>query len=211
MRNLNKILLMSIMCVACLLLFSSDAFAAGNFMSETASKITTTFKKTKGIILIIGGFGIVGVTFFAIFGKMKWPWLAGLLTGLAVLAATGALIHYATAGGHALTEGGGGSDNIFDFFSGRARDFAIGLQNIAFCLGGFGIVMFTFLAICGKINFKHLGYIFISLFLLSGTGLFISYWTRGHADGLGQLKGFASPKSFTANSAGDTFNSSLGR
>ncbi len=208
MMKYRKILLLTILCLI-VALWCGDAMAAESMLEKTAKKLTSTFISVKGIILIIGGFGLVGVTYYAIFGKVKWSWLAGILVGLAVLSATGALIFYATKGSSVgSSEGVGVSSNIFDFFSGRAINFAVGLRNVAFCLAGFGIIMFTFLAISGKINFKHLGYIFISLFLLSGVGLFISYWTGGHAE-LGALKQFASPRTFTEKGVNDTFSSSL--
>lgn len=70
---------------------------------------------------------------------------------------------------------------IFRFFSEKTTSFVRQLRSLAFAISGFGIIMFTFLAICGKINFKHLGYIMISLFFLSGVGLMISYMTGGAA------------------------------
>ena len=83
--------------------------------------------------------------------------------------------------------------SIFGTFAGRATTFAKGFQNLAFCMAGFGIVMFTWMAIFGKINFKHLGYIFICLFLLSGTGLFISYITGKK---IANLSGYATGETF---------------
>lgn len=71
---------------------------------------------------------------------------------------------------------------IFDTLSGRAVVFATGLRNLAYVISGFGIIMFTFLAISGKINFKHLGYISISLFILAAMGAFIDYITSGTGD-----------------------------
>jgi hypothetical protein len=68
--------------------------------------------------------------------------------------------------------------NIFKTLSDKTIDFAIGLRNIAYAISGFGIIMFTFLAISGKINFKHLGYISLSLFFLAGTGALIDYITK---------------------------------
>ena len=67
--------------------------------------------------------------------------------------------------------------NIFDTLSGKTIDFAIGLRTFAYVISSFGIVMFTFLAIGGKINFKHLSYIAISLFFMSGVGSLIDYVT----------------------------------
>ncbi len=68
--------------------------------------------------------------------------------------------------------------NIFDTLSIKTTNFAKGLRNIAYVISGFGIIMFTFLAISGKINFKHLGYISISLFILAAMGAFIDYTTH---------------------------------
>ena len=71
------------------------------------------------------------------------------------------------------------SADIFDTLSGKASNFAKGLRSLAYVISGFGIIMFTFLAITGKINFKHLGYISISLFILAAMGAFIDYITSG--------------------------------
>ena len=70
-----------------------------------------------------------------------------------------------------------GGGDIFDSLSDRTAAFAKGLRNIAYIISGFGIIMFTFLAITGKINFKHLGYISISLFILAAMGALIDYIT----------------------------------
>ncbi len=67
---------------------------------------------------------------------------------------------------------------VFHGIADKTAEFAIGLRMLAYVISGFGIIMFTFLAICGKINFKHLGYIFISLFFLSGMGALIDYTTN---------------------------------
>lgn len=69
--------------------------------------------------------------------------------------------------------------DIFGILSGKASSFAKSLRTLAYVISGFGIVMFTFLAISGKINFKHLGYISISLFILAAMGAFIDYITSG--------------------------------
>jgi hypothetical protein len=71
--------------------------------------------------------------------------------------------------------------DVFGKFSTRALNFAVGLRGFAFVLSGFGIIMFTWMAIFGKINFKHLGYIYICLFMLSGVGLLINYIVGGQA------------------------------
>lgn len=69
---------------------------------------------------------------------------------------------------------------VFHSLAVKTGMFAEGLRNLAYAISGFGIIMFTFLAICGKINFKHLGYIMISLFFLSGMGALITYVKGGN-------------------------------
>lgn len=74
------------------------------------------------------------------------------------------------------------AENVFDALKKKTVSFASQLRVFAYAISCFGIVMFTFLAISGKINFKHLGYIFISLFMLSATGAIIDYFTGSHAN-----------------------------
>lgn len=209
MKNSNKIFWLSILTIFALL-YSPDAYAE-NMLTQTAQFVAQAFKHTKGVVMVIGAFGIIGFAFLAIFGKMKWGWLSGLCFGLFVLAAAGAAIKYATPdGAQAINESGNVNGEIFEFLRAKAINIALGLRDVAFGLGGFGIIMFTFAAICGKINFKHLGYIFISLFMLSGAGVIINYCVGGE-NVVGDLKGFASPVSFTTGSVNDSYTSSLGR
>ncbi len=70
---------------------------------------------------------------------------------------------------------------VLETIRAKTASFARQLRIFAYAISCFGIVMFTFLAISGKINFKHLGYIFISLFMLSATGAIIDYFTGSHA------------------------------
>lgn len=72
-----------------------DANAA-TVMDDATTKAVNVFKAVKTIIFVVGGFGLVGLAFQAIFGKVKWAWFAGLAVGLAVLAAAGAIVNYAT-------------------------------------------------------------------------------------------------------------------
>lgn len=71
---------------------------------------------------------------------------------------------------------------VFGTLKDKTVIFASQLRVFAYAISCFGIVMFTFLAISGKINFKHLGYIFISLFMLSATGAVIDYFSGSHAN-----------------------------
>lgn len=80
-------------------MFAGDACAAEggtSVMATARSKAIAVFKAVKTIVFVVGGFGLVALAFQAIFGKVKWPWFAGLALGLAILAAAGAIVDYAT-------------------------------------------------------------------------------------------------------------------
>ena len=83
--------------IAVFALFATDASAQGSSLMTTAqSKASNVFQSVKTITFIIGGFGLVGIAYQAIIGKVKWSWFAGLAVGLALLAAAGAIVEYAT-------------------------------------------------------------------------------------------------------------------
>ena len=74
-----------------------DAWADGTSLMGTAqTKTRNVFDNVKTITFILGGFGLVGIAFQAIMGKVKWSWFAGLAVGLAILAAAGSIVEYAT-------------------------------------------------------------------------------------------------------------------
>ena len=70
--------------------------ASGNVFSVAMGRLITTFQNSRSIIFIIGGFGLIGLGFAAIFGKVRWPWLAALATGLAIVAVAGQVVDYVT-------------------------------------------------------------------------------------------------------------------
>ena len=74
--------------------FAQDA--GGGVFNTIGSRMKNTFKNIQSIIFIVGGFGLIGLGFAAIFGKIKWPWLAALACGLAIVAVAGALVDYVT-------------------------------------------------------------------------------------------------------------------
>ena len=75
----------------------SDAWADGaSIMDTAATKARNTFDKVKTITFILGGFGLVGIAFQAVTGKVKWTWFAGLAVGLGILGAAGSIVEYAT-------------------------------------------------------------------------------------------------------------------
>lgn len=69
---------------------SKDAF------SIVLTRMVTTFRNVRSVIFVVGGFGLVGLAFAAIFGKVKWSWLAALAVGLAIVAIAGAVVDYVT-------------------------------------------------------------------------------------------------------------------
>ena len=121
MRNLKK---MFILCSLALVFTTmlADSANAGSLMGLAADKAITMFRHVKGIIFVVGGFGLVGIAFQAIFGKVKWSWFAGLAVGLAILAAAGAIVNYAT--GDTMGAQAGTSQSASDSF-GASGDGAI--------------------------------------------------------------------------------------
>ena len=103
MRNLKKVFTLCSLALLFTVIFTSTSSANNGLMNVAAGKAVTMFNHVKMIIFVIGGFGLVGIAFQAIFGKVKWTWFAGLAVGLAILAAAGAIVNYAT--GDTMGEG----------------------------------------------------------------------------------------------------------
>lgn len=78
------------------LVMIEPASAAESVFDTAKTKLRNLFQNAKLVVFVIGGFGLVALAFQAIFGKVKWPWFAALAFGLAVVAAAGAVINYAT-------------------------------------------------------------------------------------------------------------------
>lgn len=101
---MNKFLkFLSFFTVVALTFVATSAFADNNLASSNSNVFNTvlermvdTFKNVRAVIFVVGGFGLVGLAFAAIFGKVKWSWLAALAVGLAIVAVAGAVIDYVT-------------------------------------------------------------------------------------------------------------------
>lgn len=76
--------------------FMATSAHAENVFVTITSRLTETFKNVRAVIFIVGGFGLVGLGFAAIFGKIKWTWLAALAAGLAIVALASAVVDYVT-------------------------------------------------------------------------------------------------------------------
>ena len=79
--------------------FAGEAAAQGSVMELGKTKALNVFTSVKTIIFIVGGFGLVGVAWAAIWGKINWKWFGALAVGLAILAAAGSIVDYATNSG----------------------------------------------------------------------------------------------------------------
>lgn len=88
--------LAAVMLVALFGLIEPAMAQNNSVMGIAASKALNAFSAVRTIIFIVGGFGLVGIAFAAIFGKMQWKWFAALAVGLAILAAAGSIVNYAT-------------------------------------------------------------------------------------------------------------------
>ena len=77
-------------------LAAQDATVSGTVFATAMSKGSNLFQNVRSVIFLVGGFGLVALAFFAVFGKIKWTWFASLAVGLAILAAAGSIIDYAT-------------------------------------------------------------------------------------------------------------------
>ena len=85
----NNIWTFCLVAVFSLLTFAGDASAQSSVMQTSQEKALNVFTAVKTIIFVVGGFGLVGVAFGAIFGKVNWKWFAGLAVGSIVNYATG--------------------------------------------------------------------------------------------------------------------------
>jgi len=113
MRNLKKMFVLCSLALVFTTVLADPANAS--LMGTAADKAVSLFQHVKGIIFIVGGFGLIGIAFQAIFGKVKWSWFAGLAIGLAILAAAGAIVNYATGSHLGQNEASGGQRAVDTF------------------------------------------------------------------------------------------------
>lgn len=100
----NNIWTLCLVALFCVFGFAGDAAAMGggsSIMGTASDKARNVFKSVKTIIFIVGGFGLVGVAWGAIWGKINWKWFGALAVGLAILAAAGSIVEYATGSSEA--------------------------------------------------------------------------------------------------------------
>ena len=91
--------------IAGIMLWAGDACASstGSAWDTAFNKVTEAFQYSRKMIFIVGGFGLVVLAFWAIFGKLHWKWFAALCVGLGIVAIAGMIIDYVTVDGAANT------------------------------------------------------------------------------------------------------------
>ena len=93
---------------------AGGAFANTNVFATITTRMLETFQNSRSVIFIVGGFGLIGLGFAAIFGKVQWKWLAALACGLAIVAVAGQVVDYVTRDKNSNTYVDVGADNFND-------------------------------------------------------------------------------------------------
>jgi type IV secretory pathway VirB2 component (pilin) len=99
---MKKMLKYMAFALAIALVFTAgDALATNqsNVFTTVTDRMIRTFQNSRSVIFIVGGFGLIGLGFAAIFGKVNWKWLAALACGLAIVAVAGQVVDYVTRSG----------------------------------------------------------------------------------------------------------------
>lgn len=119
---MNKMLkMMCYIAVMTVAFAATNAFAQGlgggdDVFATILTRMVTTFQNVRSVVFVLGGFGLVGLAFAAIFGKVQWKWLGALAAGLAVVAVAGAVIDYVTQSdaSQQAYQGGQLGDTLYD-------------------------------------------------------------------------------------------------
>ena len=75
---------------------ADDPVETSEVWTTVTDRVLDVFQNSRRIIFIIGGFGLIGIAFAAIFGKVNWKWFAGLCVGLGIVAIAGLIVDYVT-------------------------------------------------------------------------------------------------------------------
>lgn len=112
---LNKLVnTVKVVVLAVVISVSVIGLAEANVFQTATDKGLEIFQNVRNITFILGGFGLVGLAFGAIFGRVQWKWFGALAFGLAVIAAAGAIIDYVTtpSGGVSVAQPGDFGDTF---------------------------------------------------------------------------------------------------
>lgn len=92
--TLNKILIFISVAFISFLYQTGAAYAA--LEQIMVFKSVGLLKSVVGIVFIMGGFGLVGLTVGALFGRIKWRWAACLALGLFIASTALSIVAYMT-------------------------------------------------------------------------------------------------------------------
>lgn len=94
------------------------------------------------------------------------------------------------------------ADVVFDTLASRAGTVGAGLRQSGYLIAGFGLIMFSVLAIFNKISWKTFAYIAVSCFVLSITAAIINYISNDTSSGSVRYTGSGSKIKFDDGNGG---------
>ena len=94
-RSFLNLFVFTSIVIVCMLFLPVDAFADDIF-ADIRSKAVQTLKDSSKVVYVLGGFGLIGFAFMAIFNKISWKWFAYISISLFLVAVSGKLISYFT-------------------------------------------------------------------------------------------------------------------
>ena len=89
---LKSNLFLSLLIIAVLALCPQDAWSASTVFEKVRQKAASSLKDVKLVVYILGGFGLIGFSFMAIFNKISWKWFANIAISLFLLSVMGLFI-----------------------------------------------------------------------------------------------------------------------
>ena len=117
---LAMVFVVGLMFWACPALADGTVETTGDAWTTAFNKVTEVFQYSRKMIFIIGGFGLIVLAFFAIFGRIQWKWFAALCVGLGIVAIAGMVIDYVTVTGTSGSVGQQGSAALGTTLKGAA-------------------------------------------------------------------------------------------
>lgn len=106
MKKLVKTL--AIVAVLGVILYAAGASADAG--ETVATRLAGVFEQVKKVFYVLAAFGLIGLAAAALLGKIQWKWLWALIFGVAIVAAAGYIVSFATSGG----QNAGGINGITD-------------------------------------------------------------------------------------------------
>ena len=73
-----------------------DAWADESIFSKIRNKALNVLVDSRRLGYLLGGFGLIGFAFMAVFNKISWKWFANIAIGLFLVSVMGAFIAYFT-------------------------------------------------------------------------------------------------------------------